>query len=90
MARNIYWDERDVVNRLRRIEGQIRGIQQQIEQQQPCRAILTQIAAAQGALSQVGRIVETCSVAEALVEANDLALDAGVVRGALKSIISRR
>lgn len=88
MPRNVYWDERDLLNRLRRIEGQIRGIQQLIESQESCRAILTQVAAAEGALSQVGRIVQTCSVAEALLESSPV--DVEHVRGTLKNVIRGR
>lgn len=34
-----------VITRLRRIEGQVRGIQKMIEEEKDCREILTQIAA---------------------------------------------
>lgn len=41
--------------RLKRIEGQIRGIQRMVEEDRYCPEILTQIAAVQKALSAVGR-----------------------------------
>ena len=44
----------DLSLRLRRIEGQIRGIQAMIEESRECRDIVTQIAAASKALDQVG------------------------------------
>jgi DNA-binding FrmR family transcriptional regulator len=44
----------DVVKRLRRLEGQIRGIQRMVEEGEECRNIVTQLAAAQGALDRVG------------------------------------
>jgi len=44
----------DVVKRLRRLEGQVRGIQRMIEEGDECRNIVTQLAAAQGALDRVG------------------------------------
>jgi DNA-binding FrmR family transcriptional regulator len=44
----------DVVKRLRRLEGQIRGIQRMVEEGDECRNIVTQLAAAQGALDRVG------------------------------------
>lgn len=48
-------DERKrIVNRLRRLEGQIRGLQTMIESGQECDAILTQVMAAKSALNQVG------------------------------------
>lgn len=45
---------RDVITRLRRIEGQIRGLQRMIEEEEQCRDIVTQLAAAKGALDRVG------------------------------------
>ena len=44
----------DVIKRLRRLEGQVRGIQRMIEEGDECRNIVTQLAAAQGALDRVG------------------------------------
>lgn len=56
--------------RLRRIGGQIAGIERMIEQDRYCVDVLLQIAAVRGALDQVGRLVleshvRTC-VSEAL------------------------
>lgn len=44
----------DLQVRLRRIEGQVRGIQAMIADDRECRDIVTQIAAASKALEQVG------------------------------------
>jgi DNA-binding FrmR family transcriptional regulator len=60
----------DLVRRLRRIEGQVRGLQKMVEEHRYCVDILTQIEAATAALSRVqDRILEShlnhC-VAEAL------------------------
>ena len=59
-----------VLSRLRKIEGQVAGIQRMIQDDKYCVDVLLQIAAAQGALGKVGQIVlgshiETC-VSEAL------------------------
>jgi DNA-binding FrmR family transcriptional regulator len=40
--------------RLRRIEGQVRGIQQMIDEGRECRDIIAQVSAASTALDQVG------------------------------------
>jgi DNA-binding FrmR family transcriptional regulator len=42
-------------NRLRRIEGQVRGLQRMIEEDRACSDVLTQIASVQEALRAVGR-----------------------------------
>lgn len=45
---------RDVLNRLSRIEGQVRGIQRMVGEDEYCVDILTQISAATTALDRVG------------------------------------
>lgn len=47
-------ERKKILNRLRRLEGQIRGLQTMIEAGQDCDAILTQVMAAKSALNQVG------------------------------------
>jgi len=44
----------DLLKRLRRIEGQIRGIQQMLVDGRDCRDVVTQISAAGKALDQAG------------------------------------
>ena len=61
-------DERKkIVNRLKRLEGQIRGLQSMIESGKECDAVLTQIMAAKSALNQVslhiiGHAMKNCLV----------------------------
>lgn len=47
----------DVLKRLRRIEGQIKGIHKMIESDQCCNDVLIQVAAVKAAISKVGGIV---------------------------------
>jgi DNA-binding FrmR family transcriptional regulator len=44
----------DLIRRLRRVEGQIRGIQQMLVDGRECRDVVTQISAASKALDQAG------------------------------------
>ena len=44
----------DLQRRLRKVEGQVRGIQQMIADSRDCRDVVTQIAAANKALEQTG------------------------------------
>ncbi len=58
------------LGRLRRIEGQVQGIQRMVEEEKPCIDVLLQLAAVQGAVNQVqkillGRHLEAC-VSEAI------------------------
>lgn len=47
-------ERKKIVNRLKRLEGQVRGLQTMIESGKDCEAVLTQIMAAKSALNQVG------------------------------------
>lgn len=44
----------DLINRLRRVEGQVRGIQAMLAEGRECRDIVTQVSAATRALEQAG------------------------------------
>ncbi len=46
-----------VAGRLRKIEGQIRGILKMVEDDKPCEDILIQIGAAKSALHKTGQII---------------------------------
>lgn len=46
-----------LVNRLRRIEGQIRGIQKMIEDGRDCESIITQLGAIHAATESVGGLI---------------------------------
>ena len=50
-------DKTAVITRLRRIEGQIKGIQNMVDEGQFCGDILTQIAAARSALNNAGGLI---------------------------------
>ncbi|WP_408955738.1 metal-sensitive transcriptional regulator [Natroniella sp. ANB-PHB2] len=49
--------KKDLVNRLKRIEGQVRGLQGMIEDDKYCADVLVQIAAVRGALNKVGKTI---------------------------------
>lgn len=63
---------KDVLDRLARIEGHVRGLRRMVEEDKDCPELLIQVAAVRAALNQVGRIMledhmETC-VLEAVKE----------------------
>lgn len=72
-------EHRALINRLNRIEGQIRGIKGMVENDAYCVDILTQVAAACAALNSfnkelLGRHIRTC-VAEDIREGRDEIID---------------
>lgn len=50
-------DNEAIMNRLRRIEGQVKGIQKMIEEEKNCSDILVQIAAVRSAINSVGGLI---------------------------------
>ena len=66
---------KDLMNRLKRIEGQVRGIQSMLEKNAYCTDILTQVSAIQSALNAfnrelLARHIRTCVVTD--IEKGDL------------------
>lgn len=56
----VYFDrevKQDLSARLKRIEGQVRGLDKMLQEDQPCPKVLNQLAATQAALHSVSRIV---------------------------------
>ncbi|MBP8673014.1 MAG: metal-sensitive transcriptional regulator, partial [Synergistales bacterium] len=45
-------EKKAILNRLKRVEGQLRGIQRMIVEDRPCRDILIQLSAARKAMQQ--------------------------------------
>ncbi len=46
-----------LINRLKRIEGQVRGIEKMIEEGRDCESLIMQLAAARSAIEAVGALV---------------------------------
>ena len=69
----------DLIHRLNRIEGQIRGIKSMVERDAYCPEILTQVAAANAALNSFNKVllanhIRTC-VAQYIREGKDETID---------------
>ena len=63
-----------LITRLRRIEGQMRGLQRMLEEGRECEDVLTQIMAVRSSIDQVGlllmdRHIDTCPLGSADAEA---------------------
>ncbi|MGB9788332.1 MAG: metal-sensitive transcriptional regulator [Dictyoglomus turgidum] len=50
-------DKKEYLVALRRIEGQVRGLQRMIEEERDCKEIISQIAAVRSALKRVGILI---------------------------------
>ena len=72
-------EQRDLITRLNRIEGQIRGIRGMVERDAYCTDVLTQVAAASAALNSFTKVllanhIKTC-VAQDIREGKDETVD---------------
>ncbi len=70
---------KDLINRLNRIEGQVRGVKKMVEQDVYCTDILVQVSAITAALNSFNKVllanhVRTC-VADNIREGNDEVVD---------------
>ncbi len=69
--------EDDIIIRLRRIEGQVRGIQRMLIGERECEEVLTQLMAARSSIDQVGlllieRHIEKCLPRDLEMDADSL------------------
>lgn len=58
--------QRDIVNRLRRIEGQVRALVEMVEGGRPCEDVAQQMSAARKAMDKAFYRMMACSVMEAV------------------------
>ncbi len=69
--------QRKLVNRLRRLEGQVRGVASMIAADKECEAVLTQLMATKSALNQVGihvigHAMKTCLIDDSITDRDEL------------------
>jgi DNA-binding FrmR family transcriptional regulator len=61
-------DREQVLARLKRIEGQVRGLQRMVQENRECEEILIQLAAVRAAMQRVSAMVLARSVGKCLPE----------------------
>ncbi|MFW6120905.1 MAG: metal-sensitive transcriptional regulator [Petrotogales bacterium] len=64
-------EKKKVINRLKRAEGQLRGLQKMIEEDRSCTDILTQVSAVISALSKISEMVARTYAKKCVLEIND-------------------
>lgn len=61
-------EEKDLLNRLNRIEGQVRGLKAMVEDERYCVDILTQVSAVQAALNSFNKVLLSNHIKSCVVE----------------------
>jgi DNA-binding FrmR family transcriptional regulator len=64
-------EKEEILTRLRRVEGQIRGIQRMIEDERECEAIVTQLMAARAALDKTGLHIMSHHIENCLLDPSE-------------------
>ena len=68
-------DKKTLIDRLARVEGQIRGVQRMIAEERECEAIAQQLAAARGALNKAFAELIACAFHHRLSSSEDESRD---------------
>ena len=83
-------DKKDIINRLKRAEGQLRGIQKMIEDEQECIDIVTQLTAVRSSINRTMGLVISNQITRALQDPNlDLAQQEEKLQQALDLIVKK-
>jgi DNA-binding FrmR family transcriptional regulator len=61
-------EQEQILGRLRRVEGQIRGIQKMIKENRDCEAIVTQLMASRAALDKASLVIITQHLQQCLTQ----------------------
>ena len=59
-------ERREITARLRKVEGQVRGLQRMVDEERDCETILIQLMAARSALDKVGLLIVSNYIDECL------------------------
>ncbi len=79
-------DKKDLINRLKRAEGQMRGVQRMIEDERDCEAILQQMTAVRSALHTASLELARTYATQCLAEAEDAEATAQAVNTLMNAL----
>lgn len=75
-----------LLNRLRRAEGQMRGVQRMIEQGRDCESILQQLTAVRSALHTASLALARAYATQCLIEAEDVTTTTQVIDSLMSAL----
>ncbi|XJZ25655.1 metal-sensitive transcriptional regulator [Bacillota bacterium Lsc_1132] len=80
------------INRLKRVEGQIRGILRMIEEGKECKDVITQLSAARSAIDRTIAVIVSANLEHCIRESIDLGNDdsSKLVQEAVNMLVKSR
>lgn len=84
------YDE-DVKKRLKRVEGQIRGVLKMMEEEQPCKDVVAQLSAVRNAADKAIAYIVAVNLEQCIMEEKKAGRDTGkVVHQAIELLVKSR
>ncbi|GAA4850660.1 metal-sensitive transcriptional regulator [Paenibacillus vulneris] len=86
----MHYDE-DVQKRLKRVEGQIRGVLKMMEEEQPCKDVVAQLSAVRNAADKAIAYIVAVNLEQCIMEEKEAGRDTGkVVHQAIELLVKSR
>lgn len=83
--------DKSVINRLKRIEGQIKGVLNMIEQNKDCREVVTQLSASRSAIDRTIGLIVSMNLEQCVRENMEKGEETeGLVKEAVELLIKSR
>jgi len=84
--------DQNVKNRLKRVEGQIRGIIRMMDESKDCKDVITQLSAARSALDRTIGVVVSANLVDCIrnIDENETRTDEEIVNEAVNLLVKSR
>lgn len=80
----------EIKNRLKRIEGQVRGVLRMMEEEKECKAVISQLSAARTALERTIAVIVVENLQQTLEEQQEGENSADIVKEAVDLLVKSR
>lgn len=80
-------EREDLLNRLKKIEGQVKGIQRMIEEEKCCTDVMIQISAIRSAINKVGGMMIESYIAECMQNGIRASIEKGEIDESVRDVI---
>jgi len=80
-------EREDLLNRLKKIEGQVKGIQRMIEEEKCCTEVMIQISAIRSAINKVGGMMIESYVSDCMQKGIMASIEKGEIDESVRDVI---